>query len=141
MRLQNLLFRYIFFAASLCFALSCQSPTSFPNGFEYLKAKGFEYPLFAQIRVGNTAKNVNDQIPSLFAVLRNSEMSARVKLVPAFTIYLETGSSLPSQIILILVDSDGSGEIRFNGQRAYFHCHELPAFANEIFQGSSIIVH
>jgi hypothetical protein len=126
--------------APVAFALGCQDPTSYPNGLEYLKAEGFGPNVFAQVR-SETEKNINDQVPALLDMLRESEMVPERRIVPFFTIYLESGSSSPSQVVSIQIGIDGYGVMQHVHERAYFYCSELPRFAEAAFNQSTIVVH
>ena len=126
--------------AAVAVVLGCQDPMSYPSGLEYLKAEGFGPQLFAQVR-NETTKNINDQVPALLELLRNSEMVPERRIAPWFTIWLESGSSLPSQVISIEIGVDGYGVIQHVDERAYFHCSKLPRFAEAAFNESTIVVH
>jgi hypothetical protein len=140
MRICSIISKPFLLLVQVAFLMACQSPSSFPNSIEYLKAKGFDHALFAQVRVGDTVKNINDQLPILLEVLHNSKMIPKKAVDTVYTISLETGSSLPSQTVSIFVGIDGYGVINFKRKRAYFHCPELPTFAASTFQKSAIIV-
>ncbi len=118
---------------------ACQSPTSFPNGYEYLAANKFGHPYFAQMKVGNTLKNINDDLPQLLELLRKSKMVPKRKVNPTYVIYMQTGSSSPSQAMSILLDSEGFGEFQLRRHTAYFLCRELPSFSASAFQSSTIL--
>ena len=135
MRLQNLIL-----PTQMAVLLACQSPTSFPNGYEFLKSKKFGNPYFAQMKVGNTLKNINDDLPRLLDLLHHSTMVPKRNVNPSYVIYLETGSSSPSQVMSIHLDNDGFGEFHLQRQRAYFQCQELPSFSTSAFQRSTIIL-
>ncbi|HEX5009570.1 MAG TPA: hypothetical protein VFY71_04145 [Planctomycetota bacterium] len=124
----------------LACAISCTSPTSYPNGLEYLRAQGFGPHLFAQVR-SETAKNINDQVPALLDLLRDSEMVPERPIRPEFTIYLESGSSLPSQRMTIQIQSDGYGVIQHVDQRAWFYCGRLRSFTAAAFDQSTTVVY
>jgi hypothetical protein len=126
--------------APVAFALGCQSRTAYPNSYEYLKAKGFGAASFAQVRRGETVKNINAQLPSLLNVLRDSEMISKRPVEPSFTIYLQSGSSWASQTVSIQIGKNGYGVIEHVKQRAFFHCPELPSFADASFNESTIVV-
>jgi hypothetical protein len=126
--------------APLAYELGCTSPTSYPNGLEYLRAQGFGPHLFAQVR-SETVKNINDQVPALLELLRGSEMVPERPIRPDFTIYLESGSSSPSQLITIQIQSDGYGVMQHVDQRAWFYCGTLRNFTAAAFDQSTIVVH
>ena len=126
--------------APVAFALGCQSRTAHSNSYEYLRAKGFGASSFAQVRSGETVKNINAQLPSLLNVLRDSEMIPKRPVDRSFTIYLQSGSSWASETVAIHIGKDGYGVIEHVNQRVFFLCSELPSFADASFNESTIVV-
>lgn len=127
-------------ALTLCL-LGCESPTSFKNGGEYLRSKGFDSSSFAQVENGNTVKNVNDQLPSILQAIEESGMMISKRgITPEYTIYLESGSSLPSQTISIQIGQDGYGMIQHLNKQAYFYCPKLLVATRAAFKQSSIVL-
>jgi cobalamin biosynthesis Co2+ chelatase CbiK len=133
-------FRKLMLPTLMATMSACQSPTSFPNGYEYLTANKFGNPYFAQMKVGNTLKNINDDLPQLLELLRNSKMVPKRKVNPSYVIYLQTGSSSPSQAMSIHLDNEGFGEFQLHRHTAYFLCRELPSFSASAFQRSTILL-
>ena len=126
--------------APVAFALGCESPTSYPTAFEYLQAEGFGPHVFGQVR-SEAIKNINDQVPALLEILRKSEWVPERPIRPAFTIYLESGSSAASQAVSIQIGSDGYGVIQHVDERTFFYCGHLHSFADAAFNQSTIVVH
>ena len=121
--------------AALALMLSC---ASYPTGFDFLKAKGFDTPWFALVRIGDTVKSIEeDRIPELMSVLRESERIEDRPIVPTLTISLAIGASFASQGIDIEVGEDGDMAIDHVGERFCFHCARLPSFAQAAFNQST----
>lgn len=125
---------------SVSLALGCQAAASNPSCFDYLEAKGFGSRSMASVRSGATVKNINDQHPALLNVLRKSELIDERPIEPAFTITLLTGGSWESQKVSIEIGKDGYGAIQHVGERVYFHCSQLPGFAEAAFNQSTIVI-
>lgn len=126
--------------ASLVFELGCAlyaAPWS--NCRDYLAAKGFGHPMFALVKTGDTTMPVHD-LPGLMEVLADSEMIGPRRVVPTFTIQMCIGSSLRSQGLDILVGEDGYCAIHHVDARAYFHCSQLPRFAETAYNQSTTLV-
>jgi hypothetical protein len=126
--------------ASVVLVLGCQPAPSPETCREYLSAKGFDRPRYAQVRSGETSKNINEQIPALLTILGASEMVEERPIAPAYTLSMRTGSSRASQLMTIQIGEDGYGSIQHVEERVFFHCGHLPAFAKFAFDESTIIV-
>jgi hypothetical protein len=119
---------------------ACRSASSFPNGVEFLKSKGFGASSFAQVRYEGTLKNINQQLPNVLQALREFEVVPKRPIAPVYTISLEKGSAFESQMISIQVGEDGYGVIRHSREQTFFHCAALPISARAAFDESTIVL-
>lgn len=122
------------------YLLGCQSNMTFVTGYEYLESKGFTQSLFAQIRHGDIVKNNNEQLPEILHALHDSEIVPKRPVTPTYTIYLETGSSFPSQKVSIQIGEDGYGLMQHLKEQVYFYCAQLPTTTQSAFNQSTIIL-
>ena len=124
-------------------AVFSENKTSPDDVYEVLSSKGFkdETPLFCQIKTGGVTKNINQDVPILFKVIKKAVVTESSPEPSAYVIYLENGSSLESQRIVISISKTGNGYVEYIGKKlVFFKSLELYDFCVAAFNKSEIII-
>jgi hypothetical protein len=130
------------FLLLLCL-LALASCRHYDNVYQLLEAKGFSGKgyLICQIRKGNVLKNVNEDELTLLETLKRSKIVDKIAVLPAYTIYFETGGFSECQTITIYTGASGDGYVDYHcwGRKVtFFSCPDLPKFCEEAFNRSQI---
>ena len=123
----------------LLYVISCIYNGKTVSDVMMLKGFNEKSVLFAQVSIGDKFKKINQHLPSLFEPMKSANLVDSISSSPSLHIHMQTGSSLPSQVIRIHISESGEGSIEYKDNKiAYFQSTGLYETALESFNKSNI---